>query len=58
MEKFYTCRQVADYYGVKIKTVWNWVRLKKIKAVKIGKSYRFREADLLAFENGEVPSDE
>ncbi len=55
---YLSCEQVAQRYGVKITTVWNWVRLKKIKAVKIGKSYRFREADLLAFENGEVPSDE
>lgn len=50
MEKFYSCEQVAERYGVKVETVWAWIREKRISAVKIGKSYRVKENDLAAFE--------
>ena len=50
MPKYYTCKEVADRYGVKVITVWNWVRKKKIPAIKIGKQYRIREEDLILFE--------
>lgn len=50
MEKLYSCEQVAERYGVKIETVWAWIRSKKILAVKIGKSYRVKESDLAIFE--------
>ncbi len=50
MEKFYSCEQVADRYGVKISTVWSWIREKRLLAVKIGKGYRVRESALAAFE--------
>ena len=50
MEKFYSCEQVAERYGVKVATVWAWIREKKLSAVKIGGGYRVRESDLAAFE--------
>lgn len=50
MELLYNCEQVAERYGVKISTVWSWIRDRKLKAVKIGKSYRVRESDMVAFE--------
>lgn len=50
MEKFYSCEQVAERYGVKVATVWTWVREKKLPAVKIGGVYRVRESDLAEFE--------
>ena len=52
MENLYSCEQAADRYGVKVETVWAWIREKKLPAVKIGKSYRVRESDLAAFEKG------
>lgn len=50
MENFYTCEQVAERYGVKISTVWEWIREKKLPAIQIGRSYRIREKDLLTLE--------
>ncbi len=52
MEKLYTCEQVAEKYGVKVSTVWSWLRKKKLGGVKIGKFYRIRESDLIQFEKG------
>lgn len=50
MEKFYSCEQVADRYGVKISTVWAWIREKKLPAVKIGRIYKVKVDDLESFE--------
>lgn len=47
---FYNCEQVAGRYGVKVETVWAWIREKKLPAIRIGRSYRVRESDLAAFE--------
>lgn len=50
MGMFYTCEQIASRYGVKIHTVWAWIREKKLPAVKIGRTYRVKDSDLLNFE--------
>ncbi len=50
MEKLYSCEDVANRYGVKVETVWAWIREKQLTAVKIGKSYRVKETDLTTFE--------
>lgn len=50
MEMFYSCGQVADRYGVKVSTVWAWIREKKLPAVKVGKLYKIKATDLEAFE--------
>lgn len=50
MSKMYTCDEIAEIYGVKIFTVWDWIKRKKIKALKIGREYRIREEDLKDFE--------
>ena len=46
----YTCEEVAEIYGVKIFTVWDWIKRKKMQALKIGREYRIREEDLKKFE--------
>lgn len=51
MGKLYNCEEIAERYGVKTLTVWNWIRKKKLPAIKIGKSYRIREEDIATFEN-------
>lgn len=51
MSKLYTCAEVAARYGVKTVTVWDWIRNKKLAAVKIGKEYRVSDDDMQAFEN-------
>jgi len=51
MEKLLTCEQVAERYGVKVSTVWDWIRSERLPAVKInGRNYRIRAEDLAAFE--------
>lgn len=50
----YTCEEIAERYGVKVITVWDWIRKKKLPALKIGKEYRIREADIKAFEDSRL----
>ena len=50
----YTCEQVAERYGVKKTTVWEWIRKKKLTAIKLGRDYRIRQEDLDAFEDARV----
>ena len=50
MDKLYTAQEIADRYGVPLTSVWKWIRTKKLVAIRPGKEYRIREADLIAFE--------
>lgn len=50
MAELYTCEEVAKRYGVKVITVWDWIRKKKLAAIKLGKEYRISDDDLKAFE--------
>lgn len=49
-KKYYTCAEVAQIYGVKVATVWSWVRDGKLGSVRIGQRYRIRQQDLDYFE--------
>lgn len=53
MGKLYTCAEIADYYSVPIRTVWFWIREKKISAIKVGKYYRVSEEALRQFEQSQ-----
>lgn len=53
-KKYYTCAEVAGIYGVKVSTVWSWVRDGKLGSVRIGKRYRIRQQDLDSFEVAEI----
>lgn len=44
--KWLWAEDVAENYGVKISTVWSWVRKGKIRAYKVGRRYRFKEHEL------------
>lgn len=52
MEKLLTCEQVAERYSVKVFTVREWIKSKKLPAIKVSGSrgYRVSPADLEAFE--------
>jgi excisionase family DNA binding protein len=50
VNQFYTCEDIAKRYGVKIKTVYNWIKEKKLPAIRPGKSYAIRPEDINAFE--------
>lgn len=51
MTKFYSCDEVATRYSVQKITVWDWIRKKKLPAIKLGREYRVSEDDLISFEN-------
>lgn len=48
-EQLYSVDQVADLLGLHVKTVRNYVRDGRLKAVRIGKQYRISREDLEAF---------
>ncbi len=50
MSQMFTCEEVAERYKVKVITVWDWIRKKKLPAIKLGREYRISEEDLSAFE--------
>lgn len=54
MEKCFSCEDVAERYGVKTITVWDWIRKKKLPAVKIGRQYCIRPDDLKKFEDSRM----
>ena len=46
MAKMYTCDEVAERYKVKVITVWDWIRQRKLNAIKLGREYRISEDDI------------
>jgi excisionase family DNA binding protein len=48
-QKLLTADEVADLLGLHVRTVRNYVRDGRLKAVRIGKQYRIAHADLEAF---------
>lgn len=52
MPIYYTCDEVAAMYKVKVITVWEWIRSKKLGAIRLGRDYRITPEDLKAFEAG------
>lgn len=51
LTQMFTCEEVAERYKVKVITVWEWIRQKKLGAIKLGREYRITEDDLVAFED-------
>lgn len=51
MTKFYSCNEIAKKYSIQVITVWDWIRKKKLPAIKIGREYRISEDDLRTFED-------
>lgn len=54
MSKLYTCKEIAERYGVEVITVWDWIRKKKLPALKLGKEYRVRDEDIKVFEESRL----
>lgn len=54
MGELYTVDQVASLLGLHVKTVRGYVRDGRLRATRIGKSYRIARADLEAFAGGPV----
>lgn len=51
MKNRYTCEDVAKQYGVKVGTVWGWVRNKTLPATKVGKQYFIYPNDIKTMED-------
>ena len=45
-----TSEEVAQKHEVKVKTVWKWIREKKLRAVRLAKGYRITADALAEFE--------
>ena len=52
----FSVEQVAEHLGLHVKTVRNYVREGRLKAVRIGKQYRIAAADLAAMMGRPVSS--
>ncbi|RSM61707.1 DNA-binding protein [Actinoplanes sp. ATCC 53533] len=52
----YSVEQVAERLGLHVRTVRNYVRDGRLKAVKIGKQYRIARADLEALTGEQAPA--
>jgi excisionase family DNA binding protein len=52
----FSIEQVAEHLGLHVKTVRNYVREGRLKAVRIGKQYRIAAADLAAMMGRPVSS--
>ncbi len=50
MEKMFTVDEVRDHYGVSRRTVYDWIRDKKLAAVKPSKALLVKQSALEAFE--------
>lgn len=48
-EKIYTTEQVATLLQIHPLTVLKYIKMKKLKAIKLGRVYRIRESALQAF---------
>lgn len=49
MPKLYTTQEIAEMLGVDRRTIYRYLVANKLKAVKFGRQWRVREADLRTF---------
>jgi putative resolvase len=47
--RFYTVKEVCEVLKIKPLTVYRWLKAGKLKAVKIGKSYRVEQSEFEKF---------
>ena len=57
-QELYSVEQVAERLGLHVKTVRNYVREGRLKAVRIGKQYRIAREDLEAMTGHSEPAHE
>ncbi len=48
-DKLYTTTEIAKIFGVRLKTVRNWIADGKLGAIKVGHIYRIPEGELREF---------
>lgn len=45
-DKIYGAGELAKFFGVTVKTIWEWCKKGKLPAFKIGKEWKVRVSDL------------
>lgn len=50
-KKRFSCEEIADMYGVHIQTVWRWIREGRLGAIRLGRNYYVRQADIDEMES-------
>lgn len=55
-QDLYSAKQVAERLGLHVRTVRNYVRDRRLKAVRIGKQYRIAREDLETMVGGPLPA--
>jgi len=53
-DKVLTTDEAAQYLKISKPTLLNHIRQKKLKAIKVGRSWRILQSELYRFLNGEV----
>lgn len=48
-KEYYSPQEIADKFNLKHRTVSNWIRQGKLKAIKLGDLWRVHRDDLEAF---------
>jgi len=48
-KEYYSPQEIAEKFNLKPRTVTNWIRQGKLKAIKLGDLWRVHRADLEAF---------
>jgi excisionase family DNA binding protein len=48
-KEYYSPQEIAEKFNLKPRTVANWIRQGKLKAIKLGDLWRVHQADLEAF---------
>jgi len=56
-DKILRVPQMAKFFGVSDKTVWEWCKSGKLPGFKIGKEWRIRQSDLQKLINRKLKSE-
>ncbi len=49
MEKLHSAQEVSEILTLNVQTIQRFIRMGKIKAIKIGRTYRIKESDLESY---------
>lgn len=55
-DKILEAKEVAKFFGVSTKTVWEWCKHGKLPAFKIGKEWKIRQSDLQRLISSKIRS--
>jgi excisionase family DNA binding protein len=56
-DKILGVSQIARFFGVSEKTVWEWCKSGKLPGFKIGKEWKFRQSDLQKLISQKIRTD-